>query len=110
MEKFRVKALYMGGKGNKIHNSGDILTADQLSTEPEKLIKEGFIEAYKEPSESDEDPAEAKKKEFKKLSKAQVTDALVEKNIDYDEKLKKDELFELWLKTFEPAEGAGGEV
>lgn len=45
--KFKVVALSMGGKYNKIYQSGDIITQDCVEAPVEQLVEAGFLEELK---------------------------------------------------------------
>ncbi len=69
MANYKVIALSVGGKGNKIFNSGDIVTELNF---PEgnaaKLVEEGFLEPIDAPEPTVELPA----KEIEIVDEAQV--------------------------------------
>lgn len=69
MPNYKVIALSVGGKGNKIFNSGDIVTELNF---PEgnavKLVEEGFLELIDAPEPTVELPA----KEIEIVDEAQV--------------------------------------
>lgn len=49
MRKFTVKALSVGGKGNKIFNSGDIVSEDNFPAgNCDALVKGGFLTEIKQ--------------------------------------------------------------
>lgn len=50
MRKFRVKALSVGGRGNKIYDSGDIVTENNFAPagKADELVKKGFLEPIEE--------------------------------------------------------------
>ncbi len=45
MSRYKVKALYVGGRGKSIYQSGDIVTDKNFNDgEADKLVKSGFLE------------------------------------------------------------------
>lgn len=55
---YRVKALYMSGRGNNVFNGGDIVEQEQINAPVAELIAKGFLE---------EVPAEESDNQFKDL-------------------------------------------
>ena len=44
MQQYRVKALSVGGKNNKIYKSGDVVDAGCFSSSVSELVAQGFLE------------------------------------------------------------------
>ena len=57
--QYKVKSLYLSGKGNKVLRNGDLVTEAQLSTDADQLVKDGFIEPYVGEAPTDEQPTTA---------------------------------------------------
>lgn len=67
MKTYKVIALSVGGLGNKIYNSKDIVTeANFPEGNAEKLVKSGFLEPIKEEKKSKKE-AEKEAEELAKL-------------------------------------------
>lgn len=106
MSVYRVKSLSVGGKGNKIFNSGDLVTQANFAAKVEELEKGGYLEKVEdkvpEDAETEADKLEAiRASEYKKLSKADVVTTLLEAGKEFDDKATKAELYELWKETLE---------
>jgi|TARA_R110000851_G_scaffold266149_1_gene418652 hypothetical protein len=85
--KFKVIALSMGGKYNKVYNSGDEITQDSVEASVDELVDAGFLEELK-----------AKKElipSYKEVSSSEIKTMLAAKGVDFDDNASKKELYNL---------------
>ena len=123
-EKFKVVALSLGGRGNKIFHSGDVVLSAELTQETTILIRDGYIVPYEdcEPvaEETEEELGLAKEKadkmptlldklrakkhdepvpEYEEITKSEIKKKLTEDCVDYSEKWSKRTLYDLCYNT-----------
>lgn len=92
MEKFKVKALSVGGSSNRIYHSGDIVTAGNFPDgNAEKLVKEGFLEPYDEEAAQAEEDQKAKELEEANKAKQVEEDAKAEQAEAYRKQKEADD-------------------
>jgi hypothetical protein len=61
--KYKVIALSVGGLGNKIFSSGDIVSDENFQKgRAEELVRLGFLKPLEEPKQSKEEPKPSKGK------------------------------------------------
>ncbi len=105
MKKYKVKSLSVGGQGNKIYYSGDIVSENNFKAgRADELVAKGFLsleseETHKEHIEiSDE---ETKSLEgtptTEEISKEEIIKDLIDRSVVFDPKASKKSLYKLWL-------------
>lgn len=118
MVEYKVIALSVGGKGNKIFHSGDIVSDKNFPDgNAEKLVELGFLKLHntgKSEAKADANEGDSKSqddanaipageaktdtvKTFDQISKKELVKDLTDANVAFDEKASKKELYELWL-------------
>ena len=104
VKKYKVIALSVGGLGNKIFNSRDIVTEDNFPRgNAEELVKQGFlmeIETSAETVDATEDNTTPDNGDgvisIDEISRKDLIKALTGAKVEFNQNDKKEVLFELW--------------
>lgn len=105
MRKFIVIALSVGGLGNKIFNSGDVVSeTDFAEGSVDRLVELGYLKADEETAKKVKDdkpnPTELTAEQqalFDSNTKASLMELFTAKNIEFDAKANKTDLFKVFL-------------
>ena len=107
MREYKVVALSLSGRNNRIFKSGDIVNEDNFPEgQAEQLVNQGFIEYRKtndkEPS-IQADPGEGQPelkvvevKKFEEVTRAQIIERLTDKGVVFDKNSSKRDLYDLF--------------
>lgn len=103
--KFRVIALSVGGRGNKIYNSGDeVLASNFPDGNADELVTKGFLKEIGEGegtvsgTDAGEGQPEVGKAPIAKVGMKKLKSDLTAAKITYNPDASKEELYELWSK------------
>lgn len=109
MKKYKVIALSVGGRANKIHESGDIVHENHFDTgRAEELVSKGFLKPIGEASEAenpgnlasgDDNRVSVELTPFAKITVEQIKSDLTARNVGFDPSAKKGQLYDLWVES-----------
>lgn len=106
-KKYRVKTLTLTGRGGRIFELNDMVTAKQLDGDVDSHIEDGWIEAAKdEKSEAkSEDPFADGLPKYDDVTKNQIVDKLKSMDgVEFDSKVAKQALYDILSEALDEAE------
>lgn len=108
MRKYKVIALSVGGRANKIHESGDVVHENHFAPgRAEELVAKGFLKPIGEADES-EDPKLGSGNDdgtgvdltpMGKITVEQLKADLLQRGIVFEPNAKKQALYDLWTES-----------